>query len=237
MAATMQALEELGATLNERINALGLRMNATDEGLLNYDQKIKTEFTTLRTQFEKAISEPGDVVHNAIQAIVRDAHDQLLGRLVELEKEIKKKSEHRWNIKDPKSRGTVKFSGDKKDDVRAFTQWRKHAVIYLEKFVPGFGKFLAAYTAAKTGEVFDIQQALFDADIDYNYAELDDILHYFLFEHLTDSAADLVESCGEKGFDMWKMINQYYEPQSQSTHANIHAAVYEMARKKGEDPG
>ncbi len=215
-------------------------MNATDEGLQKYEQMITTQFIEMSTKFEKAISQPGDVVHNAIQAIVRDAHDQLLNRMVELEKKIEKKpekSEHRWNIKDPKARGTVKFSGDKKDDVRAFTQWRKHAVIYLEKFVPNLGKFLTAYTAAKTGEVFDVAQELFNLDIDLNYAELDDIMHYFLFEHLTDSAADLVESCGDKGFAMWKMINQYYEPQSQSTHANIHAAVYEMARKKAKIPG
>ena len=240
MAATTQALEALSASLNERINGLGLRMNATDEGLQKYEQMITTQFIEMSTKFEKAISQPGDVVHNAIQAIVRDAHDQLLNRMVELEKKIEKKpekSEHRWNIKDPKARGTVKFSGDKKDDVRAFTQWRKHAVIYLEKFVPNLGKFLTAYTAAKTGEVFDVAQELFNLDIDLNYAELDDIMHYFLFEHLTDSAADLVESCGDKGFAMWKMINQYYEPQSQSTHANIHAAVYEMARKKAKTPG
>ena len=240
MAATTQALEALSASLNERINGLGLRMNATDEGLQKYEQMITTQFIEMSTKFEKAISQPGDVVHNAIQAIVRDAHDQLLNRMVELEKKIEKKpekSEHRWNIKDPKARGTVKFSGDKKDDVRAFTQWRKHAVIYLEKVVPNLGKFLTAYTAAKAGEVFDVAQELFNLDIDLNYAELDDIMHYFLFEHLTDSAADLVESCGDKGFAMWKMINQYYEPQSQSTHANIHAAVYEMARKKAKTPG
>ena len=93
MAATTQALEALSASLNERINGLGLRMNATDEGLQKYEQMITTQFIEMSTKFEKAISQPGDVVHNAIQAIVRDAHDQLLNRMVELEKKIEKKPE------------------------------------------------------------------------------------------------------------------------------------------------
>ena len=62
----MQALEELGANLNERINMLGITMNATDEGLLNYDKQLKNQFEQMHAQFTKAISEPGDVVHNAI---------------------------------------------------------------------------------------------------------------------------------------------------------------------------
>ena len=84
-------------------------------------------------------------------------------------------------------------------------------------------------------EDYDEVTSLTWYDITLSYEDVKDILHYFLFEHLQDAAADLVESCGTDGVEMWKMINSYYEPASHATHANIHAQVYEMSRRKAKN--
>ena len=35
-----------------------------------------------------------------------------------------KRSNAKWDLRDPKMRGTVKFDGDRREDVRAFTKWK-----------------------------------------------------------------------------------------------------------------
>jgi len=66
-------------------------------------------------------------------ARVQENINQVWQRLEQMKEEKRFGS---WNIKDPKMRGTAKFAGEKKDDVKAFVQWKKSAYIYLDKFVP-----------------------------------------------------------------------------------------------------
>ncbi len=237
MAASTQDLEALRESLNERITAVDKRIDTGGENLASVHEEIKKAFEELRNQ----ISQPGNVVHSSILGIVSSASEPLMTRIHQCEQEILRARGYtagpKWNIKDPKARGTVKFGGEQKDDVKVFVQWRKHAVIYLEKFVPHFGKFLSEMTALATMDEVEISNIIAKNDLPLTFEEIQDTLHYFLFEHLTDAAADLVESCGLDGCDMWRTINAYYEPTSHSTHANIHAAVYEMSRRKAKTPG
>ena len=236
MAATIQDLETLREAFDKRINAVDERISTGAANLSAVHDEINMAFEDLRNQ----ISQPGNVVHSGILGIVNQASETLTNRINICEQEILRSRSiitgPKWNIKDPKARGTVKFAGEQKDDVRVFTQWRKHAVIYLEKFIPRMGKFLEEMNALTVMEGIEVSNIIAKNRIDVEFDVIQDTLHYFLFEHLTDSAADLVESCGLDGCGMWRMINSYYEPILHSTHANVHAAVYEMSRRKAKTP-
>ncbi len=245
MAATKQDVEELKVQLAERVAEVTAHADTLidlgAEHLTKTHEEIKHEFGVMRARFGDKLLEPGQTV----QAAIETSHNQMVEKVTACEQEIiklrqelqqdqRRGGSHRWDIKDPKARGTVKFAGNQKDDVKVFTQWRKHAVIYLEKFIPGLGKFLEELVVQKKIDEYTIPNMVAKYDFEMNFDELEDALHYFLFEHLTDAAADLVESCGTDGFAMWRAINGYYEPSSHATHANIHAAVYEMSRRKAK---
>jgi len=73
-------------------------------------------------------------------------------------------------------------------------------------------KLLKQFTHKKADDLLEFEKSRDDAGMDesWPYLMVEDIMHYFLFEHLTDAAADLVDSCGTEGISMWKLLNEYY---------------------------
>ena len=236
--------------VDEVRNVLNTRIDTMQTNLGEIVDQVKQDIADLRGKVIEELQKPDSWVNTNIANYVTQHSTTTLGPInVQIEQiaaDLQKLerayigtrsggSGNGWNIKDPKSRGTIRFLGDQKDDVKVFTTWRKHAIIYLEKFVPNIGKWLMEIIGPKAKEEgYDEVSSLTWYGIT-GYEEVKDTLHYFLFEHLQDAAADLVESCGTNGVEMWKMICSYYEPASMATHANIHAQVYEMSRRKAKN--
>ena len=158
--ATRREITELReATKRETLelqNSTNRKFDSANTDLSNIHAAINKEFETIKSVIDQ----------NKIGASheVQATAEQILNQVQQAEEELNKmalgdgggREQHRWNIKDPKARGTLKFAGDAKDDVKVFVQWRKHAVIYLEKFYPKIGKLLEDVVAEKMIDEFTV---------------------------------------------------------------------------------
>ncbi len=84
MAASLQDLEALRESLNERITAVDKRIDTGGENLANVHAEINKAFEELRNQ----ISQPGNVVHSSILGIVSGVSEPLLQRIHQCEQEL-----------------------------------------------------------------------------------------------------------------------------------------------------
>ena len=176
-------------TIEQNVNEVKMTVNA------QLPEEVKKAMDTHMTTVVQTIM-------NQVSGIVAAQLQQIRGELEEAKKDRGKKTET-WNIKDPKQRGTTKFAGDKKENVRNFTTWRKSALIYMEKFKPGITAFLNEQARLNEGDDDFVGEDVELVLKKYNFtneetlSNIQDFVHYFLFEHLTDTAAEVIEGEGE----------------------------------------
>ena len=151
----------------------------------------------------------------------------------------------RWCTHDPRMRGATKFAGDK-EEVKVFTDWKRAANNYLDKFSPKLSALLRRCERARwpladpsaglsEDEVFQVGVAECGMDKDTQKEEVEKALYSFLTEHLTDTAAEIVEPGGANAFEMWRLLHEFYEPITDATVGTVYAAVCAMAGKKAKD--
>ena len=232
--ATEQALDDLSQRLDARID-LGA------QNLANHIREIKTQLENL---LDPNTGLPGvaDFVEKTVQGLNAKVYTDLTlvhNRVRELETKQQSQNLVKWDIRDPKMRGTSKFAGDKKEDVKVFTQWRKAAYLYLDKFMPKVSSILKELRRDKADVLgYDtirdsIHTEGHPSTLEFEY--VNESLYHFLSEHLTDTAADLVEPCGENGFEVWRILHEFYEPLTDATSGTVYAQVYALAGKKAKN--
>ncbi len=209
--------------------------------MANHIREIKTQLENL---LDPNTGLPGvaDFVEKTVQGLNAKVYTDLTlvhNRVRELETKQQSQNLVKWDIRDPKMRGTSKFAGDKKEDVKVFTQWRKAAYLYLDKFMPKVSSILKELRRDKADVLgYDtirdsIHTEGHPSTLEFEY--VNESLYHFLSEHLTDTAADLVEPCGENGFEVWRILHEFYEPLTDATSGTVYAQVYALAGKKAKN--
>ncbi len=232
--ATEQALDDLSKRLDARI----------DLGAQNLADQIREIRTHIENLLDPNTGLPGvaDFVGKTVEGLNAKVYSDLTlvhNRVRELETKQQSQNLVKWDIRDPKMRGTSKFAGDKKEDVKVFTQWRKAAYLYLDKFMPKVSSILKELRRDKADVLgYDtirdsIHTEGHPSTLEFEY--VNESLYHFLSEHLTDTAADLVEPCGENGFEVWRILHEFYEPLTDATSGTVYAQVYALAGKKAKN--
>ena len=233
----IEVLTSIDTEVKQEVNAVTEAMKGMKRIVESLQDKIKAD----ETHLNEAIGG----LHHAVEELERKAEEW--GSRQSYAGDPGSGNKTKWDMNDPKMRGTDKFAGDKKQDVKVFKDWKKKALIYVDKFFPALSKVLKKCERAEW-PLPDPAKGLHTAEaVFYEHAsecgmstnitmeEINQAVHGFLNEHLTDDAADVVEEAGPDCFKMWRLLHEYYEPQTVATVGTMHAAVSMMAGRKAKN--